>query len=167
MSIVTYMGILPCVCMAALAAAGAPSSYNMDLASEYTTKIGALEAKVTAGMDRGSTLHKAHRKLVSVMHQLGFVTHYNQVLSSNEKLWGKGRVKRAFQIKLESIGLFSHWNQKASISVLVEICWWFEARFFMQNLLQGKKNNKNLCPAWGTTNLQVEVPTCSCLLSSR
>lgn len=46
--------------MAAQAAAGALPSYNMDLTSEFATKNGAFEAKVTADKGRGSTLHEAH-----------------------------------------------------------------------------------------------------------
>lgn len=81
-----------------LAAAGAPSSYNVDLASEYATKIGALEAKMTAGTGRGSALREGHRKVVSVGHQLGFGTHFNQVLSSNET-GGEGERKKSFSDK--------------------------------------------------------------------
>jgi len=51
---------LPPVCMAALAAAGALPSHNVDLTAECTTKIGAFEAKVTADKGRDSILHEVH-----------------------------------------------------------------------------------------------------------
>lgn len=60
MGAIIYMVTLPCVCMAAQAAAGALLSYNMDLTSEFAAKFGAFEAKVTADKGRGSTLHEAH-----------------------------------------------------------------------------------------------------------
>lgn len=62
-----------------------------------------------------------HRKVASVVHQIGFITPFMQVTSSSEKLRGKEGERRAFQMNPEQISLFSHWNQKVSISVLAEI----------------------------------------------
>lgn len=98
-----------------------------------------------------------------MIHQLGFVTHFIQVMSSNEKTVGKGGRKKdssdktrvntfIFSLEPERQYFCSCWN----VSCLRQD---FSCRIFCE-----KRNNKDIGLALGTSNPQVEVPMCFCLL---